>query len=299
MKTLAARVPLAAVLAFVGGTAAVVVTDPAGSATDRLCERHPDHRRCAEPTTAVTATTRTTTTTTTTTPTGFLFADEFNGPGLDTSKWWAVPWCENDNNESYNCKNANNAFAPGDGYLHLRASAGTMGRPTDGAEIDTFQPTAWPPSVVLWSTPPPVHMEARIKYAPGAGLWGAFWPMGRSATPWEMDVSEIRGAYPTAAECHFHTWNSSTETSPSVTGRAPTSLDTTADFHVYWADYTGSQVTMGVDGYTCLTASTANQPVMLRLTNRVGTPGTWGGEGGPPSTLPVDALVDYVRVTAL
>jgi hypothetical protein len=295
VKSLVARLPVLAVIAFGGATAAVVVTDPAGSATARLCERDPDDRRCAPNRTVVTTTTTTTERTTPDT-TPYLFADEFDGTALDTSKWWASPSCENDTLESYNCKNAANAFVE-DGYLHLRASVGTMGRPTDGARIQTFVEGSWPAPEVKWSAPAPIRIEARMKFAAGAGLWSAFWPVGDSATSLELDVHEYRGVYPTYADCHVHTWGGLTGYGAS--GRVNTGVDLTAEFHTYWVNYYGTHAESGVDAFRCGDFPTPEQRLMIRLDNRVGTPGTWGGEGGPPSALPADTLVDYVRVTAL
>lgn len=35
---------------------------------------------------------------------------------------------------------------------------------------------------------------------------------------------------------------------------------------------------------------------MIRLTHEVGTPGTWGGQDGPPPDGTHDALFDFVHV---
>lgn len=51
-----------------------------------------------------------------------------------------------------------------------------------------------------------MRVEARIKFSPSAGLWGAPWHMANatSSANLELDVQEFRGAVPTQASCHVH-----------------------------------------------------------------------------------------------
>jgi hypothetical protein len=254
------------------------------------------------PTTTTTATTDPTTTTTTTTlppPPPYLFDDEFDGAAgapPDPSKWWATPWCSGSSDDSLGCFNPGNAFLNGQGEVVLRVSAGTMGRTYDFARIQTFQEGGWPPPKVLWSAAPPVRIEARAKFAgPFGGLWQSVWASGtNSPTPLELDVQEFRGALPTYDTCHVH--------GPVDEGTSfDTGVDLSGDYHVYWADYYADHAVFGVDGQTCGSFATPVQNEGIRLSGTIGPVGSWGGTGGPPpdSALPLDLLVDYVRVTPL
>ncbi len=234
--------------------------------------------------------------TTTTQPApSFLFDDEFNGSSLDTSVWWAKPWCANDPNYAAMCFNANNVSVSG-GNLHLKVTNGTMGRTYDGAQINTFVEGSWPPATVKAAVAPPVHMEVRAKVAPGAGIWPAFWPESVDPTFIELDIMEMRMVDPTFDGNHLHGM-------ASFDGGINAGIDLSADFHVYWANYYPDHITFGLDGTTGQTVqfSKSAPRVGFVLGNQVGTPGTWGGEGGPPpsSAIPADMLVDYARAWAI
>jgi beta-glucanase (GH16 family) len=244
-----------------------------------------------------TTTSPTTATTTITRPSSF--SDEFNGAAgshPDAGKWWINPWCESDPNFQELCYNPSNVFLDGRGHLVLRVSPGTMGRPYDGAQVDTFQRGSWPPAKVISSVAPPVHIEARIKLPSGAGLWPSFWPESVDPKFAELDIMEAQMLYPTVDTVHVHgflEWD----------GAIDTGVDLTAGFHVYWADYYPDRITFGFDNTTIATTSfpSGAPKVGMVLGNAVGAPGTWGGVGGPPpvSALPADMYVDYVRAWAI
>ncbi|MBA2708270.1 MAG: glycoside hydrolase family 16 protein [Gemmatimonadaceae bacterium] len=230
-------------------------------------------------------------------PQRLVWSDEFSGSVLDSSKWWVTPWCSSSVDDSYICFNAANCVVRG-GSLVLRVTAGTGGRPYDACRVQTFREGGWPPPEVKAQFPPPVRVEARIKFAPGAGLWGAFWFMSNTtaAAHLELDVQEFRGAVPREDACHVH---------GVAEGGAvvDTGQDLSADFHVYWVEYRSSSVRFGIDGLTCGSFSLPNYSAgeMIRFTHQVGPPGTWGGVGGPPpaSSIPAEMFVDWVRVYKL
>lgn len=245
--------------------------------------------------------TTSTSTSTTTVPTAMLFDDEFNGLALDTSKWWATPWCSTSGDDLETCYDTANAFVNGAGQLVLRNSVGTSGRPYDSARVQTFREGSWPPPQVLASVSPPVRVEARILFGKVPGAWGALWADGVTGTGYvELDTQEFRSSVPSIDTCHVHSWG--TIAGQYASGFAiDTGQDLSVGWHVYWVDYHGSTVTFGVDALTCGSASSPSQTIGIRLTNQVGVPGTWGGSGGPPpaSSLPSDMLVDYVRAWRL
>lgn len=240
-----------------------------------------------------------TTTTTTPGPT-YVFDDEFNGAALDTTKWWATPWCSSSGDDAEQCYNAANAYVSG-GSLHLRNSLGTMGRPYDSARVQTFREGGWPPPQVLASVRAPVHVEARIMFGGASGSWGGFWANGVNSTGYvELDMQEYRDGYPTQDHCAIHSWGTIAG-QYNLSSLVDTGQDLSAGWHVYWVDYYADHAVFGIDGATCGQGATPNQPIGIRLSNVIGVPGTWGGSNGPPaaSELPSEMLVDYVRAWAL
>lgn len=231
---------------------------------------------------------------------GYLFDDEFSGAvgsPPDPAKWWATPWCASGADNTQFCYNKANAYLDGLGGLKLVVTNGTMGRAYDGAQIQTFVESGWPPTTVLWSHYPPIRIEVRASFAPGSGLWGAIWTnantSGGSANL-ELDIQEFRGAVATEDTCHTH--------GPVEWGAViNTGTDLSVGWHTYWTNYYFDHAVFGVDSLTCGSVATPSQPEMIRLDHIVGVPGTWGGMGGPPPAwaIPAIMLVDYVRVTAL
>jgi hypothetical protein len=228
-----------------------------------------------------------------------LFHDDFDGPAgapPDPAKWWPTPWCSTSADDAEGCYNPANAYQDGNGNLVLAVTPGTMGRPYDFARVQSFQEGGWPPPHVLWAHGPAIRVEARIRFAPGVGLWGGFWLMGCDpTTPLELDVQEFRGAVPTQVAIHTH--------GPVYGSLKPfdTRADLSADFHVYWTEYQATGATFGIDSTTIGQLPTPAQALGVRLSHTVGPPGSWGGQMGPPpaSALPAHMLVDYVKVTAL
>lgn len=227
--------------------------------------------------------------------TTYIFQEEFDYTGPpDPAKWFVSHGLSTAPDDAYTAFNRDNAYVSG-GYLHLRISQGTQGRPYDGVLMDTFiPPWPWPPSTVYWQADPPFRAEARIKFTPGAGTWQGFWWMANrdSPTNLELDVQEYRGNKPLEVTCHTHV---TTEYGNMVN----VGWDGAADFHIYWMEYRVGSVIFGVDSTeTGRTNLNSSPPEMIRLNAVVGVPGTWGGENGPPpsNVIPGEMLVDWIRV---
>lgn len=222
------------------------------------------------------------------TPRTYLFRDEFNLPAPDPLRWWINPWCERDRLMDATCFNPVNVFIESN-QLHLRVSKGTKGRLFDGAQVNTFQRGQWPPAKVLAAVAPPVHLEARMKLPSGGGLWPAFWSQSVDPTFAEFDFSECRMFQPNFAGSHVHNvaeWD----------GGHDMGVDLSANFHTYWANYHPTYIESGCDAVPFGRVPISAAPrIGLILTNMIGVPGSWGGEGGPPTVLPTDLIVDYVR----
>lgn len=235
----------------------------------------------------------------------YIWHDEFDGPAgspPDPAKWWATPWCSTSPNELYHCYTPGNAYLDGHGNLVLKVSPGTRGRPFNSARIQTFQEGTWPPSKVLAQFAAPCRIEARVKFAPGAGLWGAVWANSNSAQSdnFELDAQEFRGKYSSDVAAHTHHWVNGVDQAWAAV--IATGVDLSAGFHRYWTEYYSDSVDFGFDDTLVgRNVIACKYPIMPRLSHEVGVPGTWGGDGGPPpqSSIPALMLVDYVRVTAL
>jgi beta-glucanase (GH16 family) len=231
----------------------------------------------------------------------FVFQDEFSGTAgaaPNPNKWHRLNTC-NVAPMKDNCFNPKNAYLDGAGNLVLMISRGTMGRPFDGATVATQTNGGWPPGQILASVSPPVHVEARIKFAPGIGVWQGFWfTHSEAGSELELDVQEFRGGVPKILACFVHgvvAWGS--QFNWGVNGSAA--------FHTYWMNYYRDRVVFGVDGTTCGQKALPNISFRetIKFDAQVGKVGTWGGVGrqagdGNP-VVPTFMRVDYVRAWAL
>jgi beta-glucanase (GH16 family) len=234
-----------------------------------------------------------------------VFHDEFDGPAgspPDPANWAFPPWaCDNDLNAQQYCLKPSNAVMDGAGDLVLKVTApGTQGRPYDGVRMSTWVPGSWPPKTVLASVAPHTWIEARIKYAGDPGVWSAFWPesVTESSNGLELDVSEVRLAFPTEAGCHVH---------GIVTWHGARTVESVRDWHTYGVDYWPDHVTFYVDDRLCgqlyFPRGYQAPRVGMQLETKIGPSGTWGGAGASLSAAdqPYEAemLVDYVRAYAV
>ena len=209
--------------------------------------------------------------------------------------------------ETYTDSVANSAL---DGHGHLVISVRRTGTP--GHYSYTSARLASLPTVG-----PSLHAEARIKMAPGYGVWPAFWLIGGDAngTGWpvtgELDVAESIGkipsdvfltahgfsADPTAQPIPFHWFT------PTV---VPLHKDVTKGWHVYALDATADSVTWSIDHHVykvlyrndvkAPSVWSFNMPFHVMLNLAVG--GTFAGTPRPSTHFPASMLVDYVRVTS-
>ncbi len=235
--------------------------------------------------------------------------DEFNGPAgsLPDRRIWQIQtgggrW-GNAEQESYTASPRNVSL---DGHGHLvitarRQASGGFGY-TSG-RIASLVPV-----------PPYGHFEARIKMAPGFGVWPTFWLMGvdPNGVTWpytgEIDIAEVASRLPNVQFATVH--------GPSVTAvntarpqwqipfllRYPRPL--TGAFHTYAVDTTPTTVTFSFDGrpYQKVTVAQTprggvwsfNNPYYVILNLAVG--GFFAGNPPRTTRFPTSMLVDDVRV---
>jgi len=263
-------------------------------------------------------------------PSGYteVFGDEFNGPSLDTSKWWTRFIYNNgkldflnDEKQRYR-ENDNHVFA--DGSLQLTA------RKVDDPNM--AKPAHYESGMVRSKmTFKYGYFEARVKMPPGIGMWPAFWlnsdssPDGKVNWPPEVDVFEFVNNGKEDKTTMFHMgavshklkdgtpgpWGGDLLSSDSHVsmlkgsgGEYSGTTDFTQDYHVFGLLWdTDDTVTWFLDGTPLMKRSykwvytngtdAPNAHVLLNLAMG----GQWAGRHGiDDSKFPQSFDVDYLRV---
>lgn len=220
-----------------------------------------------------------------------IFQDDFEGTALDNTKWAPQDlWCGIRNNE-LQAYRPENARVSG-GLLHLvaekrSANLGYCGQPTISKSyasgivitMDKFDQQYG-------------YFEARIKVPKGNGLWPAFWMMPYHTWPPEIDIMEILGR---DTDTMYMTNHWGTASSPQKKESSFSGIDFSADFHVFGAKWTSSDITWYVDGVQRFnsTSGIPSQPFFMMLNLAVG--GNWPGSPDSSTYFPSEMQVDYVR----
>ena len=242
---------------------------------------------------------------------GLVWSDEFDGPagsGVDRSRWevdkGAGGWGNNEL-QNYTDDPANLAL-DGEGHLAItgqRQQTTDKGRDWDytSARIESI-PTA-----------SDGRIEARIMVPAGAGLWSAFWTLGKNhdkvgwPTSGEIDILETMND---TAEVNANTHASTVDSGGQEIGRWQ-KLQTTrpanpvaGNWHTYALERKDDELRFLLDGVEFhrvrkdqLTEGQAwpfDQPQRLLLNLAVG--GDWPGPPNSSTPFPSTMLVDYVRV---
>jgi len=221
----------------------------------------------------------------------YTFVDDFNGSAgtaPDPAKWTfdlgGGGWGNNEL-QTYT-DSRKNSFLDGDGNLVIRATrhygAYESARLTTAGRFDQRYG----------------HWEARIKIDSRAGMWPAWWLLGNniSTVGWprcgEIDMMEDYGY--SAVESSVHTGTADDVRSFS----GGTGND--SEFHVFSMDWSPEGISYSRDGteYAAHKWDEENpdpsRPMFMLLNLAVG-----GKIGDPPpdTAVPVDLVVDYVRVS--
>ena len=243
---------------------------------------------------------------------GLIWSEEFNGPaeqGVDRSRWrvaeGAGGWGNNEL-QNYTDKPANLAL---DGEGHLAITAQRQ-RTTDK------QGREWPYTSARISsipTAPNGRIEARINVPAGAGLWSAFWTLGKNhgkvgwPTSGEIDVMETMND---TAEVNANAHAASVDAGGQFIGRWQKLQATRpanpvgGSWHTYTLERKNDELRFLLDGVEFhriradeLTDGQQwpfNQPQQVLLNLAVG--GDWPGAPNTSTPFPATMLVDYVRV---
>jgi len=245
-----------------------------------------------------------------------IFADEFDGTSLDTTKWDLCPEIDRQGHSSWR----DDMVFLKDGLLHLKfardSGIGAI-KTKDTALAETWIRsgairTQTKDSKIIFSNIFGYY-EARIKFPKVGGTWGAFWLMsptqriisedGRNGT--EIDIVETIGNHDGKYNAALH-WNGYGEHHKFVTSNAAGSKPVNIfdeEFHTFALDwspeeyvfYVDGQEFWRVDGGPRFKNSSINQnPNYIKLTVESGVPG-WVGDI-PKDFTEGEMLVDYVRV---
>ena len=245
-----------------------------------------------------------------------LFADEFDGASLDRAKWNVIVtgsgW-RTVNNEQQAYIDATDVLEVSGGHLTIHPHFHPAYKTADGGSydfvsgrIDTRDKFDF-----TYGT-----AAARMKLAPGAGLWPAFWALGNGRWPdtGEIDVMENVGE---------PGWTSVALHGPGYFGNTPLVKRAPVDisqWHVYSVDWTADLLIFRIDGAEIYRVSKADvekygrwsydnpKHLIVNLALGGGYPHGVNATEKPYFGLPqttvdaikagkADTLVDWVRVT--
>ncbi len=241
-----------------------------------------------------------------------VFHDEFNGTGLpDKSKWgYEEGFVRNHEMQYYTVERVENVFQE-DGVLHIRCIDADTLRDENGEilnkhiEEDTGKDYYITSGSITtknkydWTY---CRVEARLKVPQSSGTWPALWMMpsesvyGYWPRSGEIDIMEYIGNDIDRFYCATHFYNGDKGNNRQV--------DDINDWHIIAFEWHEDRMEFFCDGrmfYRILNPNTNwgdwpfDQPFYLILNFAFG--GGWGGQKGFDNTaLPLDYLVDYVRV---
>jgi beta-glucanase (GH16 family) len=237
-----------------------------------------------------------------------LFSDDFDGlAGSPPNRaYWdhdVGRWGEEAGELQHYTDRTDNARLDGSGTLEIIARAEQYsGASYTSARLQTREKESFQP---------PVRIESRIQVPAGTGLLSGFWTLGTDlfTRGWpqcgEIDIVEVKGDEPQAAQFHTH--------SPSPSGgdysvgdlwTSPVSL--AAGFHRYRIDWYDTRIEFYVDDALRFTAVRADMPFetwafstphYLTLNVTVGNP--WTGPPDSTSQWPAVMRVDWVKAWRL
>ena len=234
------------------------------------------------------------------TPPGWrlVWADEFNGTAVDTSRWILETgghgWGNNELQHYTNRTGAAGNARVENGRLIIEARRENFG---GNAYTSARMKTS-----ASWTYG---RIEASIQVPFGQGIWPAFWSLGTNigSVGWpacgETDILEMIGGAGRENTIHgtIH-WNNNGHVS---FGRSHTGPYFPGAFHTYTIEWDPQEIRWYVDGFRYNTANITinsteefHRPFFLILNVAVG--GNWPGNPDGSTTFPQRMLVDWVRV---
>jgi beta-glucanase (GH16 family) len=265
-----------------------------------------------------------------------LFQDEFNGTSLDTTKWRVAPeW--NRQGRSYW---RNDMVSVSGGSLRIGMKREDPGPAQDRTQADRDNwirtggvrtATQTQPGTVIFENTFGYY-EARIRYPPISGTWGAFWLMGQTVYDrlpgasndptggidgTEIDIVEffhntrphqapgVNGTFNNALHWDGYDQHKGSASYGSTAGQGGVpNIYTSGQFHVYALCWSPTEYVFYVDGVETWRYSAngniCRNPLYLKLSiEGADWASPWEGSGHiglPPGFTSAEMEVDYVRV---
>jgi beta-glucanase (GH16 family) len=232
-----------------------------------------------------------------------VFADEFDGTALDSTKWVpAFPWGNTSTTTPLIAYRPENIVVS-DGTLKLIAKKETFVNPGDGKTYNyssamissSTTPDKFSDTASYKFMPQYGYMEMRAKVPHGQGLWPAFWTLPAAGKwPPEIDGMEILGNDTNTIHLHYHYTDDRGRSADY--GNSYTGPDFSADWHTYAVDWEPGLVVWYVDGVErnrFVSSFVTSEPMYLIANFQIG--GSW--PGNPDSTTPFPSTyeIDYIR----
>jgi len=226
-----------------------------------------------------------------------VWSDEFNGTSIDASKWnkvgpWGHPvasgWSGHFSYNRWNVSEAN-----GSATITVHNTGGGPGGTWTGGVLSTDTTKLFRYG----------YFEARVKLPAGggAGLWPAFWLVGKAEVPAKDGEIDIMEFYGQTINSFPQTLHYGTQSNQAQVVNTSSTGDWTQAYHLFQVLWTPSGVTFYVDNvktasYTAATlGGIPSQPMMMILNFDVGV--AWS-HTYPNSSTPTTAKLNvaYVRV---
>ncbi|MBV9464096.1 MAG: family 16 glycosylhydrolase [Verrucomicrobiae bacterium] len=214
-----------------------------------------------------------------------IWADEFDHPRLDFSKW-------KPENADLRKNQEQQYYSPDEiyirnGCLELHSESRNLaGRSYVSGLVDTHARFARTYG----------RVEIRAKLPRGQGIWPAHWMLPESrGWPPELDIMEMRGDQPKKIYMTLHSGSGGDH---RMNGFQYVGEDYSQDFHVFTVEWEPTQLGWYIDGKRryFLKRDLPSEPMFLVLNTAVG--GDWAGMPDSTTPLPQIHSIDYVRYYA-
>ncbi len=234
-----------------------------------------------------------------------VWSDEFNGSGLDLSKWsyqigTGTPLIGWGNNELQYYTNRPANVDVFNGNLWIVAQRENFGgMQYTSARIRTKNKGDWRYG----------RIEMRAKLPRGRGIWPAFWMMptdevfGSWPRSGEIDIMELVGHEPNRVHGTIHFGNAWPQNQYQGTFYTLPQGTFNDDYHTFWIEWQQNEIKWYVDSTLYFTRAPANLgganwPFNERfhIILNVAVGGNWPGSPDSTTVFPQAMVVDYVRV---
>lgn len=234
-----------------------------------------------------------------------VWQDEFDGPGLDASKWTQVTGGNGFGNhelEYYTARPDNLSVSNGMLAIHALKETYTGSDGVTRAYTSTRLHTKGKFAQRYG------RFEARIRIPAGQGMWPAFWMLGAESAPWpaggEIDIMENIGKEPGTVHGTIHGPGYSGSKGIGAPFQLPDGKPVAGEFHLFAVEWEPEAIRWYVDDTLYETRTPADlppgtkwvydHPFYLLLNLAIG--GDWPGAPDQSTMFPQAMQVDYVRV---